>query len=214
MCEFSQEQQYHAGLNVQGVIPTTLAAIVGTRSPSPEALEAAFTVARLLAGLGIGVVSGLALGIDGAAHRGCLAGGGKTVAVLGHGLDRPIYPSAHANLAELIAQDGALVSPYPAQESLRKEHLLARNRWIATLARVVWVVQTGMPGGALAAAAHARRQGIPVLTSPWTDPHWQLGYESLLKHGAESIDVLSVTSRLQYLCTQPIDTPLQKCLTI
>ena len=77
---------------MQGEIPTPLVAIVGTRTPSPEAADAAFAVARLLAGLGIGVVSGLALGIDGAAHRGCLAGGGKTVAVLGHGLGVPDLP--------------------------------------------------------------------------------------------------------------------------
>ena len=114
----------------------------------------------------------------------------------------------------MIARRGALVSPFPAQEPLRKEHLLARNRWIATLARAVWVVQTGMPGGALAAAAHARRLGIPVLTSPWPEPRWQLGYESLLKHGAESIDVLSVTTRLQHLCDRPIAAHQQGSLAL
>ena len=201
-------------LTVRGEIPSPLVAIVGTRSPSPEAAEAAFTVARLLATLGIGVVSGLALGIDGAAHRGCLAGGGKTVAVLGQGLGVPVYPSQHTALAEAIAQRGALVSPFPLEEPLRKEHLLARNRWIAALARAVWVVQTGVPGGALAAAAHARRLGIAVLTSPWTEPRWQLGYESLIKHGAESVDVLSVTTRLRHLCTRPIPADQQGLLTL
>ncbi len=201
-------------LAVRGDVPSPLVAIVGTRTPSAEAAEAAFAVARLLASLGIGVVSGLALGIDGAAHRGCLAGGGKTVAVLGHGLDMPIYPREHTALAEVIVQRGALVSPFSAREPLRKEHLLARNRWIAVLARAVWVVQTGMPGGALAAAAHARRQGIPVLTSPWAEPHWQSGYESLIKHGAESVDVLSVTARLQCLCDRPITANQQGSLTL
>lgn len=214
MREISPAQPCPAALNVLGEIPTPLVAIVGTRTPSSEAAEAAFAVARLLAGQGIGVVSGLALGIDGAAHRGCLAGGGKTVAVLGHGLELPVYPPAHTALAEVIAQRGALVSPFEAHEPLRKEHLLARNRWIATLACAVWVVQTSVPGGALAAAAHARRQGIPVLTSPWPEPRWELGYASLCKHGAESIDVLSVAIRLQYLCDRPLSANHQGSLAI
>jgi len=192
-----------AELDIRGEIPSLLVAIVGTRTPSPGAAEAAFAAAKLLAGMGIGVVSGLALGIDGAAHRGSLAGGGKTVAVLGHGLNVPIYPAEHTALAEVITQRGALVSPFGANEPIRKEQLLARNRWIAQLACAVWVVQTGIPGGALAAAAHARKLGIPVLTTPWDEPRWQLGYQSLLKHGAESVDVLSVVPRLQSLCNRP-----------
>ena len=187
-------------LSIRGKIPAPLVAIIGTRKPSPEAADAAFTVAKLLARAGIGVVSGLALGIDAAAHRGCLAGGGHTVAVLGHGLDAPLYPPQHTALAETIAQRGALVSPYPAEQTVSRQTLLARNRWIARLATAVWVVQSGVPGGALAAAAHARHLGIPVLTTPWDDPHWQVGYQSLMNHDAESIDVLSVVARLEQLC--------------
>jgi len=189
------------GLSVRGSIPSPLVAIVGTRTPSPEAADAAFTVAKLLAQSGIGVVSGLALGIDAAAHRGCLAGGGRTVAVLGHGLDAPIYPSQHHALAATITQRGALVSPFAANTAITRKTLLARNHWIASLASVLWVVQTGVPGGALAAAAHARHLGIPVLTTPWDDTHWGAGYQSLTSHGAERVDVLSVTMRLQQLCS-------------
>lgn len=186
-------------LAVRGEVPAVLVAIVGTREPSAEAEQAAFTVAKLLAIQGIGVVSGLALGIDGAAHRGCLAGGGRTVAVLGQGLAVPVYPPAHRALAEVIAGAGALVSPFAPDTHVSRHTLLARNRVIAALARAVWVVQTGAPGGALAAAAHARALGVPVLTTPWDDPRWTAGCQSLLKHGAESVDVMTAMLRLQAL---------------
>ncbi|MHB9023361.1 MAG: DNA-processing protein DprA [Armatimonadota bacterium] len=184
---------------VRGALPSPLVAIVGTRDPSPEAAEAAYSVAQALAESGIGVVSGLALGIDAAAHRGCLAGGGQTVAVLGHGLDAPIYPTRHAALAEEIAAQGALVSPFPFAAHLSKKQLLLRNRWIAALANAVWVVQTAVPGGALAAAAHARRLGIPVLATPWDDPRWKIGFDSLLHHGAEAVDPIAAFDLLREL---------------
>jgi DNA processing protein len=189
-----------SGLAVRGEVPAPLVAIVGTRRPSPAAADAAFTVAKLLARAGIGVVSGLALGIDAAAHRGCLAGGGRTVAVLGHGLEARLYPAQHTALAETIITRGALVSPFDARTTVSRQTLLARNQWIASLACAVWVVQTGLPGGALTAAAHARRLGIPVLATPWDDPAWMVGYQSLLQHGAESVDVLTAATRLQALC--------------
>jgi len=186
-------------LAVRGEIPQPLVAIVGTREPSSPAAEAAFAVARMLAERGIGVVSGLALGIDGAAHRGCLAGGGRTVAVLGHGLEVPVYPPQHRALAEVIAGRGALVSPFEPEVAVCRATLLGRNRWIAALACAVWVVQTGAPGGALSAAAHARSLGVPVLATPWDDPRWSTGYESLIKHGAESVDALTAAMRLLQL---------------
>ncbi|HEX2950784.1 MAG TPA: DNA-processing protein DprA, partial [Armatimonadota bacterium] len=134
------------GLSIRGEIPPLLVAIVGTRQPTSEAADAAFSIAKRLALSGIGVVSGLALGIDGAAHRGCLAGGGSTVAVLGHGLDAPVYPEQHSALAEAIAKRGALVSPFADAMPLSRHSLLARNHWIARLASAVWVVQTKVPG--------------------------------------------------------------------
>jgi DNA processing protein len=191
-----------AGLTIRGEIPFPLVAIVGTRSPSSFAEEAAFTVAKLLAQSGIGAVSGLAHGIDAAGHRGCLAGGGRTVAVLGHGLDAPIYPPDHQDLAETIACAGALVSPFTRDSGLSKRRLVWRNRWIARLACAVWVVQTTVPGGALAAAAHAKRLEIPVLTTPWDEPKWRQGYDVLLKRGAETADVLTIVPRLIQLCRE------------
>ena len=189
-------------LAIKGTLASPLVAIVGTRQPTAAAAEAAFAVARLLAAHGIGVVSGLALGIDAAAHRGCIAGGGHTVAVLGHGMNVPIYPREHAALAETIAQRGALVSAYGADATVSRQHLLDRNRWIARLACAVWVVQTGVPGGALAAAAHARRLNLPVFTTPWDDPRWRAGYDTLMKHGAESVDVLTAAARLEQRCAK------------
>jgi len=202
------------GLAVRGELPRVLVAIVGTRTPSTDASEAAFTVAKVLARAGIGVVSGLALGIDAAAHRGCLAGSGRTVAVLGHGLQAPLYPPQHAGLAEVIANHGALVSPFTADVPLNRKTLLARNKWIAGLAQAVWVVQTAVPGGALAAAAHARHLGIPVLTTPWDEPRWQAGFQSLLSHGAESVDVITAAVRLQALCARPVSPVDQGVLAL
>lgn len=199
-------------LSIRGIIPSPMVAIVGTRSPSPAAKEAAFTVARLLALAGIGTVSGLARGIDGAAHLGCLDGGGKTVAVLGHGLDMPCYPPEHRALAQTIAREGALVSPFAADDCITRRRLVLRNRWIASLARVVWVVQTAVPGGALAAAAHARRLQIPVLTTPWDEPQWRKGFDVLRKRGAEAIDVLSIVPRLIQLCRDGECPPTQGTL--
>lgn len=201
-------------LSVRGTISRPLVAIVGTRNPSPEAAEAAFTVARMLAARGIGVVSGLALGIDGAAHRGCLAGGGRTVAVLGHGLDAPLYPPPHRALAEVIAGRGALVSPFEPEVTVTRATLLARNRWIAALARAVWVVQTGAPGGALSAAAHARSLGIPVLATAWDESRWVAGYQSLMKHGAEYVDLLTVFVRLQQLAREEASGETQGMLAL
>jgi predicted Rossmann fold nucleotide-binding protein DprA/Smf involved in DNA uptake len=81
-----------------------------------------------------------------------------------------------------------------------------RNRWIARLACAVWVVQTKVPGGALAAAAQAKRLNIPVLTSPWDEPEWRQGFEVLRKRGAESFDVLSIVPRLIQYCREERQT--------
>ncbi len=201
-------------LNIRGVLPEPMIAIIGTRAPSPAAEQAAYTVACMLARMGIGVVSGLARGIDGAAHRGCLAGGGATAAVLGHGLARPIYPPEHADMAQTIAVNGALVSPFPAEVSLSRTTLLQRNRYIVTLARAVWVVQTGVPGGALSAVATARKFGIPVLTSPWDEEHWHKGYSALMSRGAESVDVLTAAVRLAELARRPLPILQQEQLEL
>jgi DNA processing protein len=188
-------------LHIRGVLPGIRVAIVGTRTPTPQASELAFKVARGLAEQGISIVSGLAFGIDASAHRGALAGGGCTVAVLGHGLDAPIYPKLHAGLAEAILRRGALVSAYPDDMGVTGQRLLERNRWIARLSTAIWVVQSAVPGGALAAAAHARKMGIPVFTTPWEDEKFTAGYKSLMKHGATELNPFEVMAKLKSIAS-------------
>ena len=136
-----------------------LLAIVGTRSPSGAGRKAAYGLAFESGGAGIGVVSGLARGIDGEAHRGCLAAGGFTAAVLGHGADTA-YPKSNRRLAEdLLASGGLLISEYEPGEGPRKYHFPERNRLISGLARGTAVVEAPAKSGALITAQFALEQG-------------------------------------------------------
>ncbi len=158
-------------------------AIVGTRQPSPWGVEAAAMLACELAGRGLTVVSGLALGIDTAAHRGALqAPGGRTLAVPGSGL-RAIHPRQNRPLAEAIAGRGALLSElHPAAPALGP-HLMARDRIQSGLSRAVIVVEAAAQSGSLDTAARARRQGRLVLAVPGSP-----GTKALLAAGAEPLD--------------------------
>lgn len=140
------------------------AAVVGTRSPSGEALEAARQLGFELAGRGYHVISGLALGIDAAAHLGALAQpGGVTSAVLGSG-SLNIYPSNNQGLAQAIIQRGALLSEVHPLAKPKPSTLVARNRIISGLCVALIVVETGVDGGAMHAAQHALDQGRRVYT--------------------------------------------------
>jgi DNA processing protein len=135
-----------------------LAAIVGTRKPSPQAAAQAFELARDLARSGISVVSGLALGIDAMAHRGNIEGGAPSVAVLGSGLDE-IYPSSNRGLARRILETGgALLSEYPPGTGPRRWNFPARNRIISGLSRGVLIVEAPHKSGALITAGFALEQ--------------------------------------------------------
>ena len=164
-------------------------AIVGTRSPSEEGRDAARTLAMAAAANGWCVVSGLALGIDTAAHEGALAAGGRTVAVLGCGIQR-IYPYENRSLADSIVEHGALMSEQPLDARPTTERLTARNRLQSGLARAVVVVETGPTGGSHVTASHARRQGRPVFAVAWPggDRRAQ-GTAALLARGAYPADV-------------------------
>ncbi len=141
--------------------PDAMLAVVGTRAASVEICGFATQVSMELAVAGFSIVSGLALGIDGAAHRGALLVGGAardeseagaTIAVLAHGLDQ-IYPPSHEPLAEqILASGGALVSEYPPGTQALKHHFLARNRVIAGMSRGVVVIQAGARSGSLVTA--------------------------------------------------------------
>jgi DNA processing protein len=140
-------------------------AIVGARACSPYGAEVARMLGRELAAAGLVVVSGLARGIDGEVHRGALAAGGATVAVLGCGIDRD-YPAAHARLADEIRADGLVVSEYPPGTEPAPWRFPARNRIIAGLCAATVVVEARERSGALITADFALDEGREVLAVP------------------------------------------------
>jgi DNA processing protein len=146
----------------RGVLPLwdfTALAIVGTRYPSGGGRKAAWGLAREAAENGIVVVSGLARGVDGEAHRGCLEAGGRTIAVLGNGADG-IFPPSHKGLASRILDSGGLImSEYPPGAGVRKYFFPARNRIISGLSRAVLVAEAPAKSGALITADYALQQG-------------------------------------------------------
>ncbi len=136
-----------------------LVGVVGTRNPTGKARRAAYGLGFELGAEGLGVVSGLARGIDGAAHEGNIAGGGRTVAVLGCGIDF-VYPSVNRELALRILQTGgAIVSEYPPGTAALRYHFPERNRILSGLARGVVVVEAPERSGALISADYALEQG-------------------------------------------------------
>lgn len=140
-------------------------AIVGARSCSAYGAQVARELARELAAAGVVVVSGLARGVDGEAHRGALAAGGLTVAVLGCGIDRD-YPRAHAPLAGRIVESGAVVSEYPPGVEPSPWRFPARNRIVAGLAGATVVVEARERSGALITADFALELGREVFAVP------------------------------------------------
>ena len=159
-------------------------AIVGARSCSSYGGHVARELARELAAAGVVVVSGLARGIDGEAHRGALAGGGITVAVLGCGIDRD-YPRSHAGLARRIAEEGLVVSEYPPGVEPAPWRFPARNRIIAGLARATVVVEARERSGALITADLALELGRDVFAVPGEiTSALSAGTNDLLRQGA------------------------------
>ena len=155
-------------IDVRGVLPATgpAVAIVGARAASRAGMARAHQLARHLAGRGVHVISGGAIGIDAAAHRGALGGGGTTTVVLGSGVD-VVYPRRHAALfAEVVASGGALVSMLPRGTQPRPGTFPARNRLIAALADAVIVVEADLKSGSLSTAGAARRIGRLVAAWP------------------------------------------------
>jgi DNA processing protein len=172
-------------LYVRGATPPHAAtvAIVGARAASTVAMERAHALGKHLARSGVHVVSGGALGIDAAAHRGALAGGGTTTVVLGSGVD-VAYPARHARLFEqVIARGGALVSMLPLGAQPRPGTFVARNAIIAALADVVIVVEADLRSGSRSTAAAARRHGRIVCAWPGSP-----GCDRLLADGAAIVE--------------------------
>jgi DNA processing protein len=155
-------------LDVRGVLEPGDAlaiAIVGARQATAYGVEVAETLAADLAARGVTIVSGLARGIDTAAHRGALAAGGRTLAVLGHGIAH-LYPPENRALADAIATRGALLSQFPASVGPLPYHFPARNRTLAGLALGVVVVEAAERSGALITAGLAGDLGREVFAVP------------------------------------------------
>jgi len=162
-------------------------AIVGTRKASAEGLSAAEWFASSFAKAGIPVVSGLAFGIDSAAHRGCVSAEGRTVAVLAGGVEK-IYPAANINLAEkIISSGGSVISEFRDEPSY-PDLFLRRNRIISGLSRAVVVIEAPLKSGAVSTAAWAAEQGreVFVVPGPITHPNYK-GSHKLLRDGARLV---------------------------
>ncbi|PHQ72951.1 DNA-processing protein DprA [Marinobacter sp.] len=164
--------------------------IVGSRNATRAGLEHARSFAAALGQKGLLVTSGLALGVDGAAHAGALDAGFPTVAVIGNGVDKP-YPYRHRTLSERIAGEGVIVSEYPPGTSAKAGHFPRRNRIISGLSRGILVVEAGLKSGSLITARLALEQGREVFAIPGS-VHNPLarGCHHLIRQGAKLVETV------------------------
>lgn len=159
-------------------------AIVGMRKASLEGEKLAFSLARTLGNCGLTVVSGLAFGIDAAAHSGLLESSGKTIGVLASGIGK-ITPTSHYNLAQrILSKGGAIISEYPVTAETWKYRFLERNRLIAGLSHTVIVVEAAKKSGAKITAKYALEQGKEIIAFPGNPGRWQSqGCNELIRKG-------------------------------
>lgn len=179
--------------------PQVCIAIVGSRNPTPQGEANARQFARALGGAGLCVVSGLALGVDGAAHEGALDGGGATIAVVGTGLDR-VYPKKHHDLAHRIAQHGMVISEFPLGTPPLTSNFPRRNRIISGLSRGTLVIEAALKSGSLITARLAVEQGKDVFAIPGSIHSPQSrGCHALIKQGAKLVETAEdVLDELQW----------------
>lgn len=183
---------------------SSLMAIVGTRKATPIGKDIARKFSGELARAGCVVVSGLALGIDTAAHEGCLAAGGRTIAVLANGLDY-FYPRSNENLAKkIIEKNGALISEYPLGSPTLPYRFLERNRIVSGLSRGILIVEAPKQSGALVTARFATEQNreVFVIPGPITHPNF-FGSNQLIRSGAQL-----VTDPQEILDALGVDSPI------
>ncbi len=187
------------------------AAVVGTRAASGYGEHVAAELGAGLADLAVTVISGAAYGVDGAAHRGVLAAGGCTIAVLASGVDRG-YPRGNARLIERIAESGLVIAEVPPGAAPTRWRFLARNRLIAALATVTVVVEAAWRSGALSTAAWAARlaRTVAAVPGPVTSPT-STGCHALLRDGAvcvtEAREVLELVSPIGTDLAEPVAPP-------
>lgn len=175
-------------------------AIVGSRHATPQGLETAEGFAAELARRGLAITSGLALGVDGAAHRGALAASGNTIAVCATGLDR-VYPARHKALAEEIERHGLLISEFVPGTPPRAENFPRRNRLISGLALGVLVVEAARESGSLITARLAAEQGREVFAIPGSIHNVMArGCHRLIRQGAKLVE--SVDDILEEIADQ------------
>jgi DNA processing protein len=177
--------------------------IVGTREPTEQAVDFAQTLSRELAARGLTVVSGLAAGVDTAAHQGALTSQkGRTFAVLGSGI-RVIHPKSNTQLAEQIVNHGALLSELHPNAPPRGPQLMARDRIISGLSRVVIVVEAGVNSGSMDTASRAKKQKRPDYAVPGSS-----GTDALLNEGARPIfpDMVNFGKLAEDILNNPVGT--------
>lgn len=188
----SQTEGFPHSLYLRGsaaALQHPLISVVGTRNPTTYGLKACSYFARALTERGFGIVSGLAVGIDAAAHRACLESNGITVAVLAHGLDMT-YPRQNRELAERIVQSGgAVVSEFPEGVRPLKNHFPRRNRIISALGMATLIIEASKRSGSLITAHLAVNQGreVFVVPGPFHSDTFA-GSHALIREGAKLVD--------------------------
>ena len=163
-------------------------AVVGSRNATPAGLQNAEGFSRALSQAGLTIISGMALGIDAAAHRGGLDGGASSIAVIGTGLDL-VYPARNKALAHQLAQDGLILSEFSLGTPALASNFPRRSRIISGLSRGVLVVEAALASGSLITARQAGEQGREVFAIPGTiHSPFSKGCHQLIKQGAKLVD--------------------------
>jgi DNA processing protein len=193
-----------------GALHLPALAIVGSRNPTEAGRRTSYEFAQHLGAAGFCIVSGLAEGIDAAAHRGALDAGAATVAFLGHGIDR-VYPAANLDLAHEIAERGALVSEFPLGTPPARAHFPQRNRLISGLSLGTLVVEAARRSGSLITARMAGEQGREVFAVPGSIHNaLSRGCHQLIRQGAKLVETAEdVVVELAPLSTHILQTSLE-----